>query len=81
MLLCGSLQLFLRVRWLSLLLGWVPCRDEVNMLEQATSLLGALVKYVDTNSVADWREQADMAKELSSLLQEKLNLVRRFNDL
>ncbi len=57
------------------------CRQEVATLDQAMSLLDALVKYVDDNKVADWREQADMARELSGLLKEKLNLVRRFSEL
>jgi hypothetical protein len=51
------------------------CRQEVVMLEQATVLLGSLVKYVQHNSVVDWQEQADMADELASLLKEKIDLV------
>lgn len=51
------------------------------MLEQATGLLGSLVKYVQHNSVADWQEQADMADELASLLKEKMDLVARTQQL
>jgi hypothetical protein len=57
------------------------CRQEVATLEEAVSLLNALVKYVHENNVADWQEQADMAKELGSLLKEKLDLVHRFSEL
>jgi hypothetical protein len=57
------------------------CRQEVATLDEAVSLLGALVKYVHDNNVADWQEQADMARELGSLLKEKLDLVHRFSEL
>lgn len=45
------------------------------------ALLGSLVKYVQSNEVVDWQEQSAMAEELSSLLQEKLALVRHMSDL
>jgi hypothetical protein len=51
------------------------------MLEQAMSLLQALVGYVQANKVVHWQEQADMARELSALLGEKLNLFRHLHEL
>lgn len=50
-------------------------------LEQAMMLLQALVGYVQDNKVLHWQEQADMARELSALLGEKLNLVRHLHEL
>lgn len=57
------------------------CRREVVTLEEATSLLGSLVKYVGDNKVEEWEEQAAMAQELAGLLQEKLALVRQVHQL
>lgn len=56
-------------------------QQELETLEQATGLLGSLVKYVRTNEVAGWAEQADMADELAGLLQEKMHLVRSVANL
>lgn len=62
-------------------LCYCACREEVVRLEQAMSLLQALVEYVAANKVLHWQEQADMAKELSALLGEKLNLLRHLHEL
>jgi hypothetical protein len=62
------------LRWCGALCA---CRQqELELLEQARGVLGSLVKYVRTNEVPGWGEQADMADELAGLLREKMNLVR-----
>lgn len=53
------------------------CRAQVAALEQAIHWLSTVVDYVNSNSVASHKEEAQLAQEMSGLLQQKLVLTRQ----
>jgi hypothetical protein len=44
--------------------------------QRSVSLLDMIVKYVKENGVSSWQQEADLAMELSQLVQESMKLTQ-----